>query len=47
LLDNQSMETCLKWGNISGGLSTTELGGTTCRISIHTIQEAMAKYYSL
>jgi sugar/nucleoside kinase (ribokinase family) len=41
-LDGQSMETCLKWGNIVGGLSTTALGGTTRIIS----NDELRKYIS-
>jgi len=41
-LDGQSMETCLKWGNIVGGLSTTALGGTTRKIS----NDELRKYIS-
>jgi sugar/nucleoside kinase (ribokinase family) len=33
-LNNYSIEICLKWGNILGGLSTTELGGTTKKITV-------------
>ncbi len=32
-LDGQTIENCLKWGNIVGGLSTTVIGGTTCKIT--------------
>jgi sugar/nucleoside kinase (ribokinase family) len=32
-LDGNPIEICLKWGNIVGGLSTTELGGTTRKIT--------------
>lgn len=37
-LDGQSIETCLKWGNIVGGLSTTELGGTVRKITSDEIR---------
>ena len=39
-LNKQPLETCLQWGNIVGGLSTTELGGTTRKIT----QEDIIKY---
>ena len=45
-LDCQPVETCLEWGNISGGLSTTELGGTTRKITVEEIQKAISRYYS-
>ncbi len=32
-LDGCLLDTCQKWGNIVGGLSTTELGGTTRKIT--------------
>ncbi len=41
-LDGQSIENCLKWGNVLGGLSITELGGTTRKIS----SEEVKKYIS-
>ncbi len=37
-LDGQPIETCLKWGNIVGGLSTTGLGGTTRRITRQEVE---------
>ncbi len=37
-LDGKPLSTCLKWGNIVGGLSTTELGGTTHRITCEQVQ---------
>jgi sugar/nucleoside kinase (ribokinase family) len=39
-LDGQSIETCLKWGNIVGGLSTTAIGGTVRKITCEEV-----KYY--
>jgi sugar/nucleoside kinase (ribokinase family) len=44
-LDGQPIETCLKWGNILGGLSTTELGGTTRRITTNDVLETLSKVY--
>jgi sugar/nucleoside kinase (ribokinase family) len=38
-LDGQPLDTCLKWGNIVGGLSTTELGGTTRKIAIDDVRK--------
>ncbi|MFZ2095570.1 MAG: carbohydrate kinase family protein [Anaerolineales bacterium] len=37
-LEGQPLDTCLKWGNIVGGLSTTELGGTTRKITCKEVQ---------
>ena len=37
-LDGKPIDICLKWGNIVGGLSTTELGGTTRRITVEQVQ---------
>lgn len=44
-LDGQPIDTCLKWGNITGGLSTTQLGGTTCRITVEEVEKAFYQYY--
>ena len=44
-MDGQSIDTCLKWGNIAGGLSTTQLGGTTRRISVDEIKETLSQCY--
>ncbi len=40
-LDGKPIKTCLKWGNIVGGLSTTELGGTTRRITVDEVQACL------
>lgn len=45
-LENESIETCLKWGNITGGLSTTELGGTTRKITVNDVKETYSRVYS-
>jgi sugar/nucleoside kinase (ribokinase family) len=37
-LDESPIEICQKWGNIVGGLSTTELGGTTYKITCEQVQ---------
>ncbi len=37
-LDGCAIETCQKWGNIVGGLSTTESGGTTRKITIEQVR---------
>lgn len=42
-LDGSALETCQKWGNIVGGLSTTALGGTTRKIT----SEQVRKYLKL
>jgi sugar/nucleoside kinase (ribokinase family) len=44
-LEGQSIETCLKWGNITGGLSTTQLGGTARKITIHEVKESFSRNY--
>jgi sugar/nucleoside kinase (ribokinase family) len=44
-LDGQSIEMCLKWGNIVGGLSTTEIGGTTRKITPELVKETLLKAY--
>jgi hypothetical protein len=44
-LDEQSMDTCLKWGNITGGLSTLKLGGTTRKISFDEVKETLTRFY--
>ncbi len=44
-LNHQSIEICLKWGNITGGLSTTELGGTTRKITADEVKEIIAEIY--
>ena len=43
-LDGQSMETCLKWGNIVGGLSTTALGGTTRKITNDELRKFISNW---
>jgi sugar/nucleoside kinase (ribokinase family) len=44
-MDNQTMQTCLQWGNITGGLSTTELGGTTRKITNELVRQALTQFY--
>jgi sugar/nucleoside kinase (ribokinase family) len=41
-LNQDPIETCLKWGNIVGGLSTTRLGGTTRKITCTEVQEYLS-----
>jgi sugar/nucleoside kinase (ribokinase family) len=38
-LEEQSIENCLKWGNIVGGLSTTALGGTIRQITCDEVRK--------
>ncbi len=38
-LDGQSINNCLKWGNIVGGLSTTAMGGTVRRINCDEVRK--------
>src|SRR4030067_1432693 len=42
-LDGQTIETCLRWGNITGALSTTELGGTTRKITVEEVKNFIRK----
>ena len=44
-LEHQSVETCLKWGNITGALSTTQLGGTTRKISVEEVRKTLSEFY--
>jgi sugar/nucleoside kinase (ribokinase family) len=46
-LDGLSIEMCVKWGNITGGLSTTELGGTTRKITAAEVKKTLLKEYPL
>ena len=43
-LEGNSVEMRLKWGNIVGGLSTTEPGGTTRKISYELISQYLQQY---
>jgi len=43
-LESQSIETCLKWGNIVGGLSTTAMGGTTRKITCDEVRTHLSKW---
>lgn len=38
-LDGQSIDSCLKWGNIVGGLSTAVMGGTIRRITCDEVRK--------
>ncbi|HVN54766.1 MAG TPA: PfkB family carbohydrate kinase [Anaerolineaceae bacterium] len=42
-LTGKSLEECLKWGNIVGGLSTLELGGTGKRITEQDVYERLSQ----
>jgi len=44
-LDSQLVETCLKWGNITGALSTTELGGTSRKITLDEVKKGLSEFY--
>ena len=44
-LDGLPLESCLKWGNVTGGLSTLELGGTTHKITIAEVENTLASNY--
>jgi sugar/nucleoside kinase (ribokinase family) len=43
-LDGQSIDNCLKWGNIVGGLSTTVLGGTVRKITCDEVRKYLNKW---
>ncbi len=40
-LENWPLETCLKWGNIVGALSTQALGGTGYKATVEEVQEIL------
>ena len=42
-LDGQSIENCLKWGNIVGGLSTTVIGGTTRKVTRDEVRKYLVE----
>jgi sugar/nucleoside kinase (ribokinase family) len=42
-LDGKPIETCLKWGNVVGGLSTTQLGGTACKINCELVNQILSQ----
>lgn len=43
-LDGQSIDNCLRWGNIVGGLSTTVMGGTVRRITCDDVRKYLDNY---
>jgi sugar/nucleoside kinase (ribokinase family) len=43
-LEGQSIETCMKWGNIVGGLSTTAMGGTVRRITCDQVRTILSSW---
>jgi sugar/nucleoside kinase (ribokinase family) len=43
-LNGKSLETCLKWGNIVGGLSTTGMGGTTIKITCDDVNRHLQNW---
>jgi len=45
-LNHFPIDTCLKWGNITGGLSTLEMGGTTRKVTIEEVMEVLSTQYS-
>ena len=45
-LDGLSVDECLQWGNIVGGLSTLGSGGTTIKVSQEVVKANIHKYYS-
>jgi sugar/nucleoside kinase (ribokinase family) len=44
-LDGLDLEECLQWGNIAGGLSTRELGGTGYKMTSAEVQRLKKRYY--
>jgi sugar/nucleoside kinase (ribokinase family) len=45
-LNHYPTDTCLKWGNITGGLSTMEMGGTTRKITIEEVNKVLISQYN-
>ncbi len=43
-LDRQSIDNCLKWGNIVGGLSTTVLGGTLRKVTCDEVRKYLENW---
>jgi hypothetical protein len=41
-LNHYPIDTCLKWGNATGGLSTLELGGTTRKITTEEVMKILS-----
>jgi sugar/nucleoside kinase (ribokinase family) len=46
-LDNKDLETCLKWGNIVGGLSTCGYGGSGISIRVGDVIKSFNKCYKV
>jgi sugar/nucleoside kinase (ribokinase family) len=44
-LNHYPIDTCLQFGNITGGLSTMELGGTTRKVTIAEVMNVLASQY--
>lgn len=45
-LDGLSIQECLEWGNVVGGLSTLGSGGTSNKITPDLVKENILKFYS-
>jgi sugar/nucleoside kinase (ribokinase family) len=45
-LDGLSVQECLQWGNIVGGLSTQGTGGTSFKVDSEMVKENIHKHYS-
>ena len=43
-INGDSIDECLRWGNIVGGLSTTELGGTGKVIQVQNVEKYLSHY---
>jgi sugar/nucleoside kinase (ribokinase family) len=44
-LCGESLDRCLQWGVITGGLSTTQPGGTTVKIDPDIVKDGLRKYF--
>jgi sugar/nucleoside kinase (ribokinase family) len=45
-LNHYPIDICLKWGNITGGLSTLEMGGTTRKVTIEEVMKVLSSQYT-
>lgn len=46
-LEGQSIENCLKWGNVVGGLSTTVMGGTVRKVTCDEVRKYLDNWKSI
>jgi sugar/nucleoside kinase (ribokinase family) len=45
-LDGLSIQDCMTWGNIAGGLSTQGYGGTKIKVDVDKVNEYLQRHYS-